>query len=123
MVADEHRKAARTDVSLIARVRPLRSTNDLARRTRSIGIAVTDVSLLGLSFLTDQLFNVGDMLEVDLAWGSAEISFHGAVRHVDVRSSLSTVGIQFVLTQSTKHAVATLRDWMETIADASPTID
>jgi len=123
MVTDEHRRAARTDVSLIARVRPLRSTNDLARRSRSLGIAVTDVSLLGLSFLTDQPFDIDDLLEVDLSWRGVEISFHGVVRHVLVRSSLRTVGIQFVITQSTKHAIATLKEWLSTIADAKPVVD
>ena len=110
-------------MSLIAKVRPLRSTNDLTRRTRSIGIAVTDVSLLGLSFLTDQPFAIDDLVEVDLIWRGAEISFHGVVRHIHVRSSLSTVGIQFVITQSTKHAVATLKEWMSTIADTPASLD
>lgn len=123
MHLDEHRRAARTDVSLIARVRPVPSTIASAHRIPAIGIAVTDISLLGLSFLTTRQFKPGDLVEVDLSWRGADISFHGVVRHADSRSGLHTVGIQFLITASTKHAVAMLSEWLQTIAEAPVSLD
>jgi hypothetical protein len=121
-VAGEHRRVARAEVSLVAKVRPVRSTVYLSRTVTAMGVAVMDISTLGLSFLTDLHFDVDELVEVELSWASSELFFHGVVRHVEPRGpkgGLSTVGIQYLITASTKHAIETLRRWLQTAADIS----
>jgi len=81
----DNRRTSRADVSLVARIRRVRSTIDQAHRTPAAGIAVTDISLLGLSFATNLRFDVDDLVEIDLSWRGTEIEFHGVVRHVHER--------------------------------------
>jgi hypothetical protein len=116
---DEHRRAARAEVSLVAKVRPVLSTIDMAHRIPALGVAVMDVSPFGLSFLTDQEFAIDDLVEVELSWRGAALFFHGVIRHLHHSSGsddLHMVGLQFLITPSTKHAVAVLTDWMAALA-------
>ena len=105
----------RAEVSLIARVRPVRSTIDFARRIPPMGVAVVDTSLAGLSFITDYEFAVDDVVEVELSRYGAELFLYGSVRHVNAQpgsGGLLNIGLQFIITPSTKHAVHTLREWL-----------
>lgn len=117
-VEGEHRRAKREEVSLVARVRPVPSTIDMAWRSPPLGVAIMDISVLGLSFLTNEHFDQEDVVEVDLSWGGATISLHGVVKHVHTKATLSTVGIQYLITASTKHAIANLSHWLQTFSDA-----
>lgn len=113
--AADHRRVGRAEVSLVARVRPVRSTIDMAHRVPALGVAVMDISTLGLSFLTDRGFSVDDLVEVELSWRGVDIFFHGVVRHVHERvgsPDLVHVGVQFLITPSTKHAVESLSEWL-----------
>ena len=93
---------------------------EIASRVPATGVAVTDISLLGLSYMSNHHVSVGDLVEIDLSWRGVDTYFHGTVRHVEFRSGLYCVGIQYVVTPSTKQSLATLREWLDVIASSSP---
>jgi hypothetical protein len=124
----ENRAAARSDIVLVARVRrsigissPIDGVDGL-----EYGVAMHDASRDGLSFLTDQAFRIGTVLEIRVLCDGRELQLFGAVKYV--RSFRETTGIyiagvKFIRLPASRQDVVDFEQWLDRHSTASTDFD
>jgi hypothetical protein len=108
---NDRRTAERTEVVASARVRRIRG-----KSSNAYGVAITDVSLIGMSFLTSDIFRPGDIVVVTLSDIEVRFELHGYVRRVDRHphtDRINVIGVEYLRTPSTEAVATRVASWLQ----------
>jgi hypothetical protein len=114
----ENRAATRSEIILVARVRTsnklTRFDDDPASSAPEYGVAIHDLSMSGLSFLTDQSFPKGCVVEMRILWGDRELLLYGVAKYERRfnRTGIHIIGVQFIRLPVDNGDLEALQTWL-----------